>query len=350
MCGMEVEEETFVTVRHGQVYVFCSEGCKEKFDQFAPRYTGKSSYDLTIIGGGPAGLTAGVYASIQKIDTLIVARELGGQAKHSTKVKDYLGFDFISGKELVKRFRAQLLHEHYIDHLMTEVLRLSEIEEGYEVLTREGERYRARAVIIASGMSWRSLDVPGEARLKRRGVCYSAAQEASFFAGRDVAVVGGGNSGLQAAQELAKIARHVYLITLGRWAGDEALKAEVLSLKNVTPLRDYEVREIQGKDSVEGILLQSRSDAQPTLLEVSGVFIEIGNLPNSGFAADLLELNEAGEIAIAPDCSTSRRGIFAAGDVTNAFGKRIIIACGEGAKALLSARKYLLGHPSAAAH
>jgi len=203
---------------------------------------------------------------------------------------------------------------------------------------------------VATGMSRRKLGVPGEERLRRRGVCYSAAQDGPFFAGLDVAVVGGGNSGLQAAQELARLARHVYLITRGHWAGDESLKAEVASLGNVTSLQNYEVREIQGGDSVEGILLQSRSDARSRLLEVSGVFVEIGNTPDTGFVADLVELNQAGEIVIAPDCSTSRRGVFAAGDVTNAFGKRIIIACGEGAKALLAARRYLRDHPAASAH
>lgn len=342
ICYMEVPASDITLEYKGKRYRFCSQGCREKFERAMQEYAEKYLYDLIIVGGGPAGLTAGVYASVQRIDTFLITQNIGGQAVDSTKIKNYLGFDFITGPELVGKFQDQLIHEHYIDHRIGTAFRVDRFEDGYEVLTTEREKYRAKTVIVSTGMSRNRLNVPGEERLQRRGVAYRSVQDISLFAGLDIAVVGGGNSGVQTVMELSKVGRTIYLISDETWTADASVVEEARGLENLVSFEGYTVMEITGKDRVKGLTIRSRRTGERETLSVAGVFVQIGLRPNSDLVADLVERNERDEIVIGPDCATSAPGIFAAGDVTNAYGKRIIIASGEGAKAVLAAKRYLL--------
>lgn len=342
ICGMEVEKGRIAFEFEGKRYFFCSQGCLEKFKNSPRESLGNYVYDLVIVGAGPAGLTAAIYASVLKIDTFLITKDIGGQAVDSTKIKNYMGFDFISGKELIDKFEQQFLHEHYLEHKMDEALKVNRQEEIFEVLTKGKERILARSLIIASGMKRRTLGIPGEERLLRQGVSYSLVQDIALFKGAEMVVVGGGNSGIQAAGELEKEGCRVSLISKGKLIADPSGVEELKNSDKVTILEGYDVIEIQGKDKVEGVIIQSSDTLTIKQIPCTGVFIQIGFLPNTEFCQDLVSLNEKGEIRINPDCSTSVEGIFACGDVTDCFGKRIIIASGEGAKAVISSKQYLL--------
>lgn len=260
----------------------------------------------------------------------------------STKIKNYMGFDFITGKDLVKKFETQFLRQHYLAHKIDEVTKIRMKDEVFEILTKEQNKFLARSIIIATGMKRKKLGIPGEEALQRRGVSYSAVQDLPLFKGLGVVVVGGGNSAVQTANELLALGCKVTIVSKGVLITDESILDIVRKDDNVDILEGYEVLEIQGKDKVEGVVVQSLDTQESQRISCQGVFIQVGLLPNTEFCQGLLRLNEKGEIIINPDCSTNVEGIFACGDVTNCFGKRIIIASGEGAKAVLSAKKYLL--------
>lgn len=342
ICGMEVDYEQFSFKFEGKTYYFCSKGCLDKFKQSPQAFLQKYVYDLVIIGGGPAGLTAAIYASVLKIDTLLITKEIGGQAVDSTKIKNYMGFDFITGKELIGKFKNQFLHEHFLDHIIDEVIKISKDDRVFEILTGYQKRFLARSIIIATGMKRKKLGIPGEERLQRKGVSYSSVQDVALFKGLDVVVIGGGNSGIQVANDLKNLGCKVTLVSKGKLLADQSGIDKLEKRSGVEILVGYDVIKIQGKDSVESVVIQSLEDVIKRRIPCKGVFIQIGFLPNTEFCQDLVSLNEKGEIIISFDCSTREEGIFACGDVTNCFGKRIIIASGEGAKAALSAHKYLL--------
>jgi alkyl hydroperoxide reductase subunit F len=299
-------------------------------------------YELIIIGAGPAGITAFLYASNQRIKTLVISKDVGGKAVHSYEIENYIGYQIVSGIELMDKFEQQLKYLN-LDLTDDKVIKLMSISKHFAVYTEGGRDFQAKAVIIASGMSHRALDVPGEARLSRRGVSYCATCDGALFPDMDVAIIGGGNSGLQAAAILVKVARRVYLISRGAWEGDQIYKDKLNSAKNLIALVGYDVQEIKGERMVECIVLKSRSTGDNKQLSVGGVSIEIGFVPNTDFAADLVKLNSRGEIVVDSGCATSIPGVFAAGDVTNVVEKQIIVAAGEGAKAALSANRYLRG-------
>jgi alkyl hydroperoxide reductase subunit F len=340
---MAVEEQKAYTEEYnGEVYFFCSSGCRERFlnERFCklPRTT----YDLIIIGGGPGGLTAAIYAATLRMDAFLIAKDLGGQAIDSTKISNYMGFDFITGPELVGKFQYQLIHSHYIDHLITDVERVEPVEGGFHVTTSELIKFFAPTLIISTGMSRRRLNVPGEEELQRRGVFYGNMQDFSFVYNQDVAVIGGGNSALQMVESLHKSARNIHLISDRELTADSSEIEKISRFENVYKYEGYKVMGFKGTDTLSGISIRKKASEKSHLLSVKGVFIAIGLQPNSSVVSHLTDCNEKREIVIKPDCSTSYPGIFAAGDVTNAFGKRIIIASGEGAKAALAARQYLV--------
>ena len=190
-------------------------------------------------------------------------------------------------------------------------------------------------------MKKRKLGIPGEERLVRKGISYSVVQDIALFKGLDIVVIGGGNSGVQTADDLTKIGCKVSLVTKGKMIADKKNIDQLRSNERVKIYEEHDVVEILGENKVEGVILQSEKDFETIHLTCNGVFIQVGFLPNTEFCRDIMSLNKDGEIIINPDCSTSTPGIFACGDVTNAYGKRIIIASGEGAKAILSVKKYL---------
>jgi alkyl hydroperoxide reductase subunit F len=341
ICGMRVGRGNFASNYNGRTYYFCSQGCRDIFEAETEQYGKSKEYDLIIIGGGPAGLTAAVYASVTRLHTFLISEDIGGQAIDSAKIKNYMGFDFITGPELVEKFKEQFLHRHYLEHVMDEVTSINPKDGDYEITARNKNRYLAKAVIIATGMKRRKLGIPGEQRLLRKGVSHSALQDTSIFAGKHIVVVGGGNSGIQTARGLLESGCQVTLVEKANITADPS-ELEILNRNPEFEILDkHDVTEIYGKDNVEGVEVQSLGDLSKLRIACSGVFIQVGLIPNTEFCLNLAELNDRGEIKIRPDCSTSVEGIFACGDVTNVVGKRIIIASGEGAKAALSARRYL---------
>lgn len=298
-------------------------------------------YELIIVGAGPAGMTAAVYAARKKLNTALISYDIGGQVLWTTGVENYMGYQFIEGSELMQKFQEQVRQFPLDMKTGGRVNNLSRTDAGFEVRTDKGENYRARAAIIATGKRPRQLDVPGEEKLRGRGVTYCAICDGPLFAGDNVAVIGGGNSALEAAEDMVRIAEHVYLVSLTPLTGDQVLIDKVKNANNLTMFLEHEVLEVEGGSRVEGIKLRNLKTKQEKELEVSGIFIEIGLIPNSEPFKRMVRLNRLGEIEVNCANETSVPGLFAAGDVTNVPEKQIVVAAGEGAKAALQAHRYL---------
>ena len=296
-------------------------------------------YDLIIIGAGPAGITAAVYAARKKINCLVITRDIGGQAAWSGDIENYTGYQFISGPELTAKFEEHL-RKYSIELKENEgVIELKKIGDKFLIKTDKAD-YQARTAIIASGKRSKQLNVPGEEKFKNKGLTYCATCDGPLFTDKVVAVIGGGNSALDATLQLVRIAKQVHIINItAQLGGDEVMREKVMQAKNVNLLNNTQVVEVLGKDMVSGIKV-SRENNQETLA-VQGIFVEIGLIPNSEFAKDV-EKNQIGEIKVASRNETSIAGIFAAGDVTDVPEKQIIIAAGEGSKACLSAFRFLM--------
>ena len=298
-------------------------------------------YDLIIIGAGPAGITAAVYAARKRINFIVITKDIGGQAAWSGDIENYTGYQFITGPELASKFE-----EHMRKYSMSlkegeEVAEVKRVEDKISVKTNKG-LYEAKTVIIASGKRSRELAVPGEKEFKNKGLTYCATCDGPLFAGKDVAVIGGGNSALDAVLQLEKIAHHVFLINIvSHLTGDPVMIEKAEESDAVSIMNNTRVLEISGDKMVSGIKVKNEGKEQ--VLTVQGVFVEIGLIPNSHFVTDVAK-NSLGEIKV--DCynHTNIPGIFAAGDVTDVPEKQIIIAAGEGSKASLAAFRYLNQH------
>ena len=294
-------------------------------------------YELIIIGAGPAGITAAIYAARKKMDLVVLTTNVGGQVTFSSEIENYTGFQYITGEELAEKFQEHL-ERHKFKLKMEEVKKVEREEDRFRVTTDVGV-YLGRTVIVATGRKPRELRVPGEARLKNRGVTYCATCDGPLFEGLDVAVVGGGNSGLEAVLQLIKIAKSIHLIEISpQLRADKVLVEKALASDKVDIWTDTRVMEIVGDNIVTGIKVQRKGEE--ILLPVRGVFVEIGSVPNSEIV-DFVEKNRWGEIVVNCKCETSVPGLFAAGDVTNVPEKQIVVAAGEGCKAALSAFRYL---------
>jgi NADH-dependent peroxiredoxin subunit F len=298
-------------------------------------------YDLIIIGAGPAGITASVYAARKKIEFLVISKDVGGQAAWSGDIENYTGYQFITGPELAAKFEEHM-HKYNIPLKADEAVR--DISNAGQVITVTTDKasYETRSLIIASGKRTKELNVPGEKEFKNRGLTYCATCDGPLFANKDVAVIGGGNSALDAVLQLRRIARRVTLVNItDSLGGDAVMREQVESDNKVTVLNSTQVTGIIGDKFVRGIKVL-RQDKEETLA-VQGVFVEIGLLPNSEFAKAIAR-NQLQEIIINCRNETNIPGIFAAGDVTDVPEKQIIIAAGEGSKACLSAFRYLVQH------
>ena len=298
-------------------------------------------HELIIVGGGPAGMTAAVYAARKRIDTLLLAKDIGGQVITTTGIENYMGYHFIEGPELIDKFEEQVKQFPLEQKIGEGVVALSPQDGGFEVRTDGGESYQSKAVIIATGKRPRPLNVPGEEKLRGRGVTYCAICDGPLFAGQKVAIIGGGNSALEAADDMVKIAEHVYLVSLTPLTGDQILIDRVKDAPNLTAFLEHEVVAIEGTSRAEAIAIRDLKSGEEKRLEAGGVFIEIGLIPNSELASGIARLNKLGEIEINCATETGIPGLFAAGDVTNVPEKQIVVAAGEGAKAALQAHKYL---------
>ena len=298
-------------------------------------------HDLMIIGGGPAGLAAGVYAARKRLKTLLISIDIGGQVNRTFRVENYLGYQFIEGPELIEKFHAQVSQFPIDQEIGYKVTRVEKIDGGFEAISETGGRYQAKAVIFAAGKSSRKLDVPGEAEFTGKGVSYCATCDGPIFAGQKVAVVGGGNSALEVALDMVKIAEYVYLVSLGALTGDTVLVDRLAGAKNLSVLTGHRVGRIEGQGLVKSIVLTDLKNGNEKRLEVGAVFIEVGLAPNSEPLSGLVKLNEFGEVPVNCSGETSLTGLYAAGDVTDVTEKQIVVAAGEGAKAALRAHRYL---------
>ena len=298
-------------------------------------------HDLIVLGGGPAGLTATVYAIRKRLDVLIVSPDLGGKIGWHMHLPDNLDrFQVITGDEVVSRFKSQIEYLEFARKL-EHGEKVEAIQGGYSVKTKEGNRYEAKAIIVATGAGAVKLNVPGESKYRLRGLAYSAVSYAPLFIDRAAAVVGEGDLGVKSALELAQIARQVYFIVPSLSVLDNAMGKKLKASKNVTVLDGYKVKEVKGEETYARSIVVTKG-AEEKELAVDVTFVELDLLPNSECIAGLVKLNDKKQIVV--DCSnrTSRPGIFAAGDVTDTYAEQVLICIGEGAKAALSAYEYIL--------
>ncbi|MBU1853318.1 MAG: FAD-dependent oxidoreductase [Candidatus Omnitrophica bacterium] len=298
-------------------------------------------YDLIIIGAGPAGITASVYAARKRMRFLVITKDIGGQTAWSGEIENYTGYQFISGAELAAKFEEHMRKYSIEVKEGEEVMEVRKKDSIVLIKTGKGE-YETKIVIIASGKKSRELGVPGEQEFKNKGLTYCATCDGPLFTGKDVAVIGGGNSALDATLQLMNIAKRVYLINItSGLTGDQIMAEKIKRNEKVSILNNARVTAILGEKLVKSIKIEQDTNEQN--IAVEGVFVEIGLTPNSGFANEV-DKNKSGEIKVNCHNETNVSGIFAAGDVTDVPEKQIIIAAGEGAKACLSAFKYLAIH------
>jgi NADH-dependent peroxiredoxin subunit F len=297
-------------------------------------------YDLIVIGGGPAGLTATVYAIRKRLNVLLVSKDLGGKTNfklHLPWIEDY---QVIKGLEVVNKFRSELEYLDFARH-MEGVEKVEKAGDHFVVTTTGGAELPTKAVILATGTKQLRLKVPGEKEYMMRGLCYSALSYAPLFIDKTTVVVGDGDLAFRSAAELATIAEKVYLVAKATDKLSTPLGKKLKSAQNVAVLEDYTVVEVLGDDYARTVVLHDPA-GKVVELNADGIFIEMALIPNSQMVAGLIDLDEQGRIQV--DCGnrTSVEGIFAAGDVTSGFAEQVLIAVGEGAKAALSAYEYLL--------
>lgn len=298
-------------------------------------------YELIILGGGPAGMTAAVYVARKQLNALLLSKDTGGQVNWTLGVENYMGYQFIEGSELMEKFEEQVEQFPLETEIGLEVGQVRKIDGGFEVETSDGTTYQTKALIVATGKRPRPLNVAGEEKLKGRGVTYCSICDGPMFTGKRVAVIGGGNSALEAVDDMAKIAEHIDLVSVTPLTGDQVLIDKVTPLPNLSMYLEHEVVEIEGDTFVESLTVRDLKSKETKKLPLAGIFVEIGLLPNSNAVQGLVHLNKVGEIEVNCSNETNIPGLYAAGDVTNVPEKQIVIAAGEGAKAALQAHRYL---------
>lgn len=309
----------------------------------AKKLDAKAPYDMLIIGGGPAGAAAAIYSARKGIRTGIVAERFGGQVMDTLAIENFISVKETEGPKLVTALEE---HVKFYDVDIMNLQRAKSISQGdlLEVELESGAKLKSKSVIVATGARWRELGVPGEAEYRGKGVAYCPHCDGPLFKGKPVAVVGGGNSGVEAAIDLAGIVAHVTLLQFDpELKADAVLQKKLRSLSNVTILTNAQTTEIIGDGTkMNGLSYTNRESGESTHIPLDAVFVQIGLLPNSDFVKGTINLSKFGEIEVDHHGATSMPGVFAAGDVTTAPYKQIIIAMGEGAKAALGAFDYLI--------
>ncbi len=303
-------------------------------------------YDTIIIGGGPAGAAAAVYAARKKLKTLIITENFGGQSIVSGGIENWIGEERVTGLELAEKLEQHVRAQEGIEVIVSEkVVAATETSNcPFEITTEKGKAYRSKTLIIASGARRRRLNIPGEDTFDGKGVAFCSTCDAPFFRDQDVAVVGSGNSALETLLDLIPYAKNIYLlIRRDKLKGDPVAQEKVTRAPQVKIIINAEVQEILGEQTVTGLRYKDKNADEIKNLRVGGVFVEIGSIPNAEFVRDLVKTNEAGEIVVDHQTAeTSKKGIFAAGDVTNDPFKQNNIAAGDGVRAALSAHSCIL--------
>lgn len=308
----------------------------------ASAFSDKEPFDVLVIGGGPAGASSAIYAARKGIRTGVVAERFGGQVLDTVGIENFISVKHTEGARL-----AASLEEHVKDYNV-DIMKLQratrlEKRDLIEVELENGAILKSKTVILSTGARWRNVGVPGEAEFKNKGVAYCPHCDGPIFAGKDVAVIGGGNSGIEAAIDLAGIVKHVTVLEfMPELKADSVLQDKLYSLPNVTVLKNVQTKEITGTDKVNGISYIERDSGEVKHVELQGVFVQIGLVPNTEWLGDAVERNRMGEIVIDSHGATSLPGVFAAGDCTTNPYKQIIISMGSGATAALGAFDYLI--------
>ena len=305
------------------------------------QFENKEPYDVLIVGGGPAGASAAIYSARKGLRVGVIAERFGGQVLDTLAIENLITVNYTEGPKL-----AAALEEHVKQYSNVDIMKLQrakrlEKKDLIEVELENGAVLKAKTVIISSGARWRNANVPGEKEFRNKGVAYCAHCDGPLYAGKHVAVIGGGNSGVEAAIDLAGIVKHVTLLARSTLKAEPILVNRVRSLPNVTVIEHATIKEITGTDKVDGVIYTDAAGNEHRL-EVQGVFVQIGTVPNTEWLVGTVELNEKGEIIVDKSGATSLPGVFAAGDCTDSLYKQIIVSMGSGATAALGAFDYLI--------
>lgn len=300
-------------------------------------------YDVLIVGGGPAGLNAALYSKRKGANVGIITKDIGGQVVDTSVVENYLGYSSISGEGLMKKFEEHVnsLDVPISEYSTVEALKVSDDSSLKEVVLSNGTSYKAKSLILATGSKPRKLNVPGEEEFLGKGVAYCAICDGPLFADLEVIVAGGGNSAIEAAIDLSKIASKVTVVHRSQLRADKILIDQIGKLENVEIKLNTQIQEILGEKIMTGIKVLDKSTDSSYTIPANGIFVEIGYLPNNDPFKDIIKLNERGEIIVNKYGETNIKGIFAAGDSTDTPYKQIIMSAADGAKCALSANEYL---------
>ena len=301
----------------------------------------KEPFDVLVVGGGPSGASAAIYAARKGIRTGIVAERFGGQIMDTLGIENFIGTKYTEGPKLAASLEEHV-NEYDIDVMNLQRAKRLEKKDLIEIELENGAILKSKTVILSTGARWRNVGVPGEAEFKNKGVAYCPHCDGPLFAGKDVAVIGGGNSGIEAAIDLAGIVNHVTVLEfLPELKADSVLQERLYSLPNVTVIKNAQTKEITGTDKVNGISYIDRETEETHHVELQGVFVQIGLVPNTDWLGETVE-RVRGEIVVDSRGATNIPGVFAAGDCTNSPYKQIIISMGSGATASLSAFDHLI--------
>jgi alkyl hydroperoxide reductase subunit F len=308
----------------------------------AAELSNKEPYDVLVVGGGPAGASAAIYAARKGIRTGIVAERFGGQVMDTMGIENFIGTKYTEGPKLAASLEEHV-KEYGVDVLNLQRAKRLEKNDLVEIELENGAVLKSKAVILSTGARWRNVGVPGEDEFKNKGVAYCPHCDGPLFAGKRVAVIGGGNSGIEAAIDLAGIVKHVTVLEFAaELKADSVLQDRLYSLPNVTVILNAQTKEITGTDKVNGISYMDRETEEVKHIELEGIFVQIGLVPNTDWLEGTLERTRFGEIIVDKHGATSIPGVFAAGDCTDSAYKQIIISMGSGATAALGAFDYLI--------
>lgn len=302
----------------------------------------KDPFDVLVVGGGPAGASAAIYAARKGIRTGIVAERFGGQVQDTLSIENFISVKRTEGPKLVANLEEHV-NDYNIDVMNSQRAKNIKKKDLFELELENGAILKSKSVIISTGARWRNIGVPGEQEFKNNGVAYCPHCDGPLFEGKDVAVIGGGNSGIEAAIDLAGIVKHVTVLEFApELKADEVLQKRLYSLPNVTVIKNAQTKEITGTDSVNGITYLDRDTQEEKHIELQGVFVQIGLVPNTEWLEGTVERNRMGEILVDKQGQTNIPGLFAAGDCTDSAYNQIIISMGSGATAALGAFDYLI--------